>query len=192
MKRLIALILALAMSLALAACGGEPSTTDSNGAASSAVSSAEVSSNTEELAPEEEEEEVVTISGSHAGVVMDQLKKNYGFPVPPAMTENGITTWDAISDDHKYSYLMNGASGGSEISYAQFDALRDDSDALGYLSFCATVPYEGSDAKAAKAFIEENIEGDALAQTTIGGADFYLRPIGLGSQLIIVPTGIDP
>lgn len=125
------------------------------------------------------------IAGSDATDIVLDLQQTAGLEENKTVAGDGSITYAAANEKYSYSILTD-ASGA--IANAQFYYLGGN-DTEGFLSHCATMPYDGNDAEAASKWVESNLGADA--QTEIGGAQFEVSQGSTGPILRIFANGID-
>ena len=128
---------------------------------------------------------IPVIAGSDATDIVLDLQQTAGLEENQTVAGDGSITYTASNEKYSYSILTD-ASGA--VASAQFYYLGGD-DTEGFLSHCATMPYDGADAEAATKWVENNLGADE--QTEIGGAQFELSQGSAGPILRIYAEGID-
>lgn len=109
--------------------------------------------------------DVPTIKGSQAYDIVLSLEEQ-GLSAPDAVPTQDGYSW--TYNDSSYSYYIS-SNTSHEVISASFTSLSQDN---GFLAFCATMPYDSSDANKAQAWVSDNFGTDATI--TIGDADFKL------------------
>ena len=125
------------------------------------------------------------IAGSDATDIVLDLQQTAGLEESQTVDGDGSITYTAANEKYIYSILTD-ASGA--VASAQFHYLAG-KDTEGFLSHCATMPYDGADIEAASQWVESNLGTDA--KTEIGGAQFELSQGSTGPILRIYANGID-
>jgi hypothetical protein len=124
--------------------------------------------------------------GAIPGLTAADIKLNFenrGFSCEgPGSAPSGVN-YNCSSGDFQIFFFGAGVMSIEGVSAV---ALTDDSDAKDFLGFVATLPYEGSNPSAARAWVEANV--GTSASTTFGAAKFTLGGPAGGRTLDIFGT----
>lgn len=181
--RALSLLAAILMALSLSACVVIKPAEDDMSSGSSSQSSVEESEEQEnESSSGSEGLNVPVIAGSNAYDITVSLE-DQGMPeAERSQVSDGYTF---SSSNTQYSYTIS-TDTDYAVSAARFDVLGEDD---GFLAFCATMPYDTSDAETISTWIKENIGSET--STVIGDAEFVLLVTSAGPSLEIKALGRD-
>ena len=130
----------------------------------------------------ENEINIPVVAGSNAYDITVSLKNN-GLPEAERIDNADGYTFTATNE--QYSYTIN-TDKNYALSSAKYYVFGEDD---GFLGFCASFPYNGSDSNSAMSWVNENIGTDA--NTNINGVDFILSVGNQGPILEIKAEGVD-
>ena len=190
MKKIFTVI--LMSSLLLTGCANKSEQTQDPAYSKSSASEVEVDSSTptqeESSAESSEEAHKVDLSdpeyfpgipGSFYSDIVVGLEQN-GFPEDHDVGTTYCSNTRQVSADitmdysiakNRYYEVVSASFNYTDLNNNNLENVID--AASGYLSFCATMPYDTSDSDAARAFVEENI-GSEDAELQIGDALFSI------------------
>ena len=130
----------------------------------------------------ETETTIPVVPGSNAYDITVSLK-NKGLPEADRSNSSDGYTFSATNE--QYSYTIN-TDKNYALSSAKYYVFGDDN---GFLGFCASFPYDGSDGNSAMKWVNDNIGTNV--GTTINGVDFVLSVGNQGPILEIKADGRD-
>lgn len=158
------------------------------------VSSTYSSSQTDSQEIDKEDNENVNQSSSETETVIPVVPGSNAYDITVSLKNNGLPEADRSDNsdgytfsatNEQYSYTIN-TDKNYALSSAKYYVFEEDN---GFLGFCASFPYDGSDGDSAMNWVNENIGTNA--STTISGVDFILSVGNQGPILEIKAEGRD-